>query len=159
MTSLRFFRKVFFVLLAMFCLITIVYSHGGRTDSKGGHRDRSDGSYHYHHGYSAHEHYDIDGDGKKDCPYDFDDNTDHDKSIDSNDIILEDDKNSVSFWDVLGAMLTALFPACVISIFCFSILSPIWFWIFGEEKGWLVTLVASVVGFIASYIWLIYRFI
>lgn len=48
-----------------------VYAHSGGTDSKGGHYNRSTGEYHYHHGYSAHQHRDIDGDGKLDCPYEF----------------------------------------------------------------------------------------
>lgn len=50
-------------------------AHPGRTDANGGHTDRSTGEYHYHHGYPAHQHYDIDGDGKPDCPYDFKDDT------------------------------------------------------------------------------------
>jgi hypothetical protein len=49
------------------------YAHSGGTDSKGGHYNRSTGEYHYHHGYSAHQHKDMDGDGKLDCPYEFDD--------------------------------------------------------------------------------------
>lgn len=52
-------------------------AHGGRTDSSGGHYNRSTGEYHYHHGYSAHQHTDLDGDGILDCPYDFKDMTDH----------------------------------------------------------------------------------
>jgi hypothetical protein len=32
------------------------YAHSGRTDSSGGHYDRSTGEYHYHHGHSAHQH-------------------------------------------------------------------------------------------------------
>lgn len=31
-------------------------AHSGGTDSNGGHYDRSTGQYHYHHGYSAHQH-------------------------------------------------------------------------------------------------------
>lgn len=58
-----------FILLAM--LVTQVSAHSGRTDSAGGHWDRSNGTYHYHHGYPAHDHYDMDGDGVKDCPYEF----------------------------------------------------------------------------------------
>lgn len=50
-------------------------AHPGRTDANGGHIDHSTGEYHYHHGYPAHQHYDIDGDGKPDCPYAFKDNT------------------------------------------------------------------------------------
>ena len=54
-----------------------VYAHPGRTDSAGGHTNHSTGEYHYHHGYSAHDHYDMDGDGVSDCPYDFVDKTNH----------------------------------------------------------------------------------
>lgn len=59
------------------CLIlsVSVFAHPGGTDSSGGHYNRSTGEYHYHHGYSAHQHYDKDGDGILDCPYDFDDKT------------------------------------------------------------------------------------
>lgn len=58
------------------CLIPVTASaHPGRTDANGGHWDNSTGEYHYHHGYSAHDHYDMDGDGVVDCPYDFVDRT------------------------------------------------------------------------------------
>lgn len=50
-------------------------AHPGRTDASGGHHDRSTGSYHYHHGYPAHQHTDLDGDGISDCPYNFSSNT------------------------------------------------------------------------------------
>ena len=73
------------VTLSVIALITLVISsmslsvkaHPGRTDGNGGHTNRSTGEYHYHHGYPAHDHYDMDGDGKVDCPYDFDDKTNH----------------------------------------------------------------------------------
>lgn len=58
-------------------LLIVVFAHGGRTDANGGHYNRSTGEYHYHHGYSAHSHYDMDGDGYLDCPYAFDDKTNH----------------------------------------------------------------------------------
>lgn len=62
-----------FLLLPIFVLTAS--AHTGRTDSNGGHYDRSTGEYHYHHGYPAHDHYDMDGDEIVDCPYDFDDRT------------------------------------------------------------------------------------
>lgn len=46
------------------------YAHPGGTDSQGGHRVSATGEYHYHHGRSAHQHSDMDGDGALDCPYD-----------------------------------------------------------------------------------------
>jgi hypothetical protein len=52
-------------LILSFCAL----AHPGRTDSKGGHTDSSTGEYHYHHGYSAHQH------TNGVCPYDFKDKT------------------------------------------------------------------------------------
>ena len=80
--------KRFFLILLLFFLITssltlTVYAHPGRTDSNGGHYNRSTGEYHYHHGYPAHDHYDIDGDGTIDCPYAFEDKTRHSSSASS----------------------------------------------------------------------------
>lgn len=66
-----------FAVCLFFLLVAPVFAHPGRTDGKGGHTDHSTGEYHYHHGYSAHDHYDMDRDGIVDCPYDFDDKTDH----------------------------------------------------------------------------------
>lgn len=66
------------LLLALaLCLIlsVSVFAHPGGTDSSGGHYRGNTGEYHYHHGYPAHQHYDKDGDGILDCPYDFDDKT------------------------------------------------------------------------------------
>ena len=46
--------KVKFVLLFILCVATLpVSSHPGRTDSNGGHYDRSTGEYHYHDGKYA----------------------------------------------------------------------------------------------------------
>ncbi len=54
-------KKVLVALLVVCSLITTVSAHGGRTDSKGGHKDNKNksglGSYHYHcGGYPAHLH-------------------------------------------------------------------------------------------------------
>lgn len=60
------------MLLIITCLCSLslpASAHSGRTDSNGGHYDHSTGEYHYHHGYPEHQHYDINGDGVKDCPY------------------------------------------------------------------------------------------
>ena len=61
---------VFIALVGL--LIVPALAHPGGTDYKGGHTDHSTGEYHYHHGYSAHDH--VDGV----CPYDFDDKTGED---------------------------------------------------------------------------------
>lgn len=69
------------LLLALLPLLAIpVVAHPGKTDSSGGHTDHETGSYHYHHGYPAHQHYDQNGDGKPDCPYEFDDKTNNDSN-------------------------------------------------------------------------------
>lgn len=71
-------KRIISIAICIFLLLSvcvIAYAHSGRTDAKGGHWDRSTGEYHYHHGYSAHQHYDMDGDGIPDCPYDFEDKT------------------------------------------------------------------------------------
>lgn len=72
-------KKFFYclVLLLFFISVPSAASHPGRTDSSGGHYDKSTGEYHYHHGYEAHQHYDMDGDGIPDCPYDYEDRTNH----------------------------------------------------------------------------------
>lgn len=65
-------KKVFafsFSVIFIFALVVICFAHPGGTDSGGGHYDSSAGEYHYHHGYSAHQH----EDGI--CPYDYYDDT------------------------------------------------------------------------------------
>lgn len=49
--------------LVLILLMPIAFAHSGRTDSKGGHYNRSTGEYHYHHGYPAHDICGIN------CPY------------------------------------------------------------------------------------------
>lgn len=67
--------KLLVAIAVFFSLAVTVFAHPGKTDSQGGHTDHSTGEYHYHHGYSAHQHYDSDGDGGLDCPYNFDNQT------------------------------------------------------------------------------------
>ena len=46
-------KKIF----ALFTLVSLLaFAHPGRTDANGGHYDRKNGTYHYHHGYPAHDH-------------------------------------------------------------------------------------------------------
>lgn len=49
----KFLKTFFILLLLVFQFIVIVNAHPGRTDSNGGHYDRSTGEYHYHNGESA----------------------------------------------------------------------------------------------------------
>lgn len=64
-------RKIMLFLILLVLCVTPASAHPGRTDSQGGHYNRSTGEYHWHHGMSAHQHYDMDGDGILDCPYTF----------------------------------------------------------------------------------------
>lgn len=67
---MRFYlKRVIAIVFALTAISCSAFAHPGRTDSDGGHFDRSDGSYHYHHGYPAHDH--VDGV----CPFNFDDRT------------------------------------------------------------------------------------
>lgn len=69
MRSRKIYAAVLFLLLL--CIPLSASAHRGRTDSSGGHYDRSTGEYHYHHGYEAHQH------PNGVCPYDYDDQTNH----------------------------------------------------------------------------------
>lgn len=71
--------SLFFTVLFVSVIILPItaFAHKGKTDAYGGHYDRSTGEYHYHHGFDEHQHYDINGDGIPDCPYDYEDWTNH----------------------------------------------------------------------------------
>lgn len=62
-------KKVLVIAIVLLCCISVSFAHPGRTDSNGGHYNRSTGEYHYHHGYPEHQHV------NNTCPYDFDDRT------------------------------------------------------------------------------------
>ena len=152
-------------IIAMFVSVALgVNAHPGKTDGKGGHTNRSTEEYHYHHGYSAHNHYDMDGDGKKDCPYDFRDNTYHSArdSIVSNDKpATETHKKSnsvtarVTFADVLTAMLEAILPSVAIGLGGAHLLSYLFLLFFGDDKGCSITMISFAVISIVTYILLI----
>ncbi len=57
---------IIILIIAVIIVPVFAFAHSGRTDSSGGHRDIFAGEYHYHHGYSAHQH----SDGV--CPYEDD---------------------------------------------------------------------------------------
>lgn len=63
-----FMKRIIPLLIIFISLFTISFAHSGRTDSSGGHYNRSTGEYHYHHGYSAHQHY------NGICPYEDNNN-------------------------------------------------------------------------------------
>lgn len=49
-------KKILCIFLLLITFSITSYAHSGRTDSKGGHYNRSTGDYHYHHGYPEHQH-------------------------------------------------------------------------------------------------------
>lgn len=59
-------KRIVFVAILFTTLLSIVFyaqAHSGRTDGRGGHHDRQNGGYHFHHGYPAHYH------PNGECPY------------------------------------------------------------------------------------------
>lgn len=62
-------RIVFFLTILFLCAPLVAFAHSGGTDANGGHYDKSTGTYHYHHGYSAHPH------TGGVCPYAYEDRT------------------------------------------------------------------------------------
>ena len=126
-------RVLFLVVAVMLFLCLPVISHSGRTDSKGGHRNSATGEYHYHHGHSAHQHTDLDGDGVKDCPYDFVNKTGQSSGNNSSsstiskpttpdhthtDPISNSSKSSVTKKILSTVLISVLFP--LFSIFAFA---------------------------------------
>jgi hypothetical protein len=94
--------KKILVLLTALLLISLVtimaYAHSGRTDSNGGHYDRSTGEYHYHHGRPAHRH----PNGR--CPYDTTDDSDYTDSTSSSSQSYDITDSSSDFYDKLIAL-------------------------------------------------------
>ena len=71
-------KKKLFTLFVLLSLLA--FSHPGRTDASGGHRDRKNGGYHYHHGYPAHDH------PNGVCPYESPKSTNSSKTMSEADI-------------------------------------------------------------------------
>lgn len=70
-------KRIFLTLALVLSLSATAIAHPGRTDGKGGHHVGGTSEYHYHHGYSAHQH------TGGVCPYDFDDKTGEDSGSSS----------------------------------------------------------------------------
>ena len=157
---------ILFLCILVLCILPFsVYAHPGRTNSDGGHWDYENGDYHYHHGYPEHDHYDIDGDGYADCPYDFDDKTDHSSGNDSspeqhtdNSVQSAISKSTIktdkaSLWDIISVIFAYLPGAICLwlssSYFLFYILRLF----FGEEQGCSTAIIAGAVIALVMYIW------
>lgn len=122
-------------LIVSFILISAIlplsaHAHRGKTDGAGGHTDHSTGEYHYHHGYPAHDHYDVDGDGVLDCPYDFDDQTatDHYPAKDGSESAITERLRKISISDVALTILMILLTVITVPIvvmFLFTMIPPL----------------------------------
>lgn len=96
------------VIIVLVAALTFTFLHQGRTDSNGGHYNHTTGEYHYHHGYPAHDHYDMNGDGAVDCPYYFKDNTTNNSNTDKSE--SEKHRNSaLSIIDTVLVVSTIIF--------------------------------------------------
>lgn len=145
--------RKFFVFLLIVLLVTpcLAMAHPGRTDGDGGHTESSTGEYHYHHGYPAHDHYDMDGDGRKDCPYNFDDKTGYNSgshssygnknkpsSSTSTNKVTETPKakteEKLSALDIIGLIFAALVFLPGILVFLWSLIEPVVDWVSGLFK-------------------------
>lgn len=112
-------------------------AHPGKTDGSGGHTDRSTGEYHYHHGYGEHDHYDMNGDGIVDCPYNFDDQTNHNSGSSGNSTYPQPSTQST-----VPKIVIATAPAEEIETEEEVKTVPIWvYWVFGIM---LITIIVMV---------------
>ncbi len=76
--ALSIFFLILFIINLLLCSNILAIAHSGRTDSNGGHYNRSTGEYHYHHGMPAHQH------ESGLCPYDFDSNKEYKSAVKEN---------------------------------------------------------------------------
>ena len=151
-------------ILSLTTLSISVYAHPGKTDGAGGHYDHQNGGYHYHHGYPAHSH------TNGDCPYNYDDKTDHTSnngtSSSPENFIYYDEATAnahtatqtpkaITFGSVIKAMLSGLLPAIAIFFSSSYFLSYIFFAIWGKDKGCSAAIISGIVISIIGYIWLI----
>lgn len=154
-------------LVICFAMLSIlpIYSlaHSGGTDSKGGHTDNSTGEYHYHHGYSAHDHYDMNGDGIKDCPYNFVDATDNNRGKSNNNSstnyqsskeVAQKEKNASFKQTVVKILETLCICGCMWASISY-LLSFIFLSIYGDDAGCLLSMLVSAVFSIAIILWYI----
>lgn len=116
------------VIIPLIVVLSLFFPlHSGKTDGNGGHYNSASGEYHYHHGYSAHYHYDMDGDGIIDCPYEFDDKTNHNNSSSNSsnkannstsipENNAEKPKNKITFGKAVGIVLLSIIPLSLLTL-------------------------------------------
>ena len=90
-------KKIY--LLLFFTASTLTYSHSGGTDSRGGHNDRINGGYHFHHGEGPHQH----PNGK--CSYDKDYNSNSYAETESDSESLNSNNYKYLFWGLVPVVI------------------------------------------------------
>lgn len=117
MKSIRFKMTILILMFIVLASSAVsVYAHPGKTDSSGGHYDSSTGTYHYHHGFSAHQHRDTDGDGVVECPYGFEDRTGENSESSSNKSSGKGTSENMNNYRLLAILLLGSFVAVVIIV-------------------------------------------
>lgn len=133
---------------AILTMITVL--HSGKTDSKGGHRDSSTGEYHYHHGYPAHQHYDMDGDGKRDCPYNFNNN------VDKKDTASDTTPSTAEKTPFILRLLEIIFNATALSVLLTIIIGQVFVFFIDlrthDKLIWITFVIAFVLSLILQVI-------
>lgn len=140
-------KKTLCIVIAIICIFSFAifcFAHSGRTDSSGGHYDRSTGEYHYHHGYPAHSH------SNGECPYDFDDKTNHGNSNTDNLLVETKSYVKIAILSLLFSILPTLFLSIIInSLYHFITKQDI------KDKTFNIILIIS---FVSSTIIIFYLF-
>ena len=84
----RILLTIALILVILSALLVGVSAHSGRTDSQGGHYNRSTGEYHFHHGYPEHQH------PNGECPYMIKEEPSTVSNEDSSDILTFDSEEA-----------------------------------------------------------------
>lgn len=133
---------LFFCFLILFCFPINCTAHSGGTDAFGGHYDNNDGGYHYHHGYSAHDH------PNGNCPYNKNDKSENRNNVSSN---YNGQKRKTSFWDITKAFFESLFFSLFVSI-GFSLFFVEFFEKHLKIDGCLLHIISFIVFFIILFV-------
>lgn len=125
-------KRILSSLLIILMMCSLTLAHSGRTDSKGGHYNRSTGEYHYHHGYSAHQH------PNGICPYSYNSKTNSSSSNSSaNQSNSNKEEKKTTIGEVLGYIFIFIFFGIpyvvgIIGAVCSILIIPLtnlWDWI------------------------------
>lgn len=125
-------RLITLMLMCVFLVCVPISAHPGRTDGAGGHYDRSSGEYHYHHGYSAHQH------PNGECPYDYEDKT---SSSSERNRITSEERSSWEYSDLFVEEETTTSKDSPKT----SILDSEWFWFIALFGGSVLLLFSPVI--------------